>query len=553
MKKEENVTLPALEKRIDEGFISLLYPDEQSRNFHMNRDNLPNISDAVCDELGLTELFGLKNSYLSDFFTTDEEVILYRQETLWDIINLPQIKDTLAKVHPILDDITELRRLDREIGSSADSYLYSITEIELYVSCIEVLKEGFDGLDGKIKSRAFTALSKFILKLANSEYYKELNEKLSALASRVHEVKSVTIGVNLDRELRPSSAGVLSVNSEQFKSGRALDKILRLSFKNDAFTTIAELSPMGKGQSDNKREALVGAFHSAIEDVFRSSVKGWRAIVGEYVLDNTDFLLRMLPEIEFISKSSELIKKLDSHAGCSIAFPKLRHMKDKVFSAKGLYNPRVAMAIEDEIVTNDFEFDDEARIYVLTGPNRGGKSVITVAVGAAEALTMLGLPVPAQEAEISPVDAIFTHFPEGADDTIDKGRLGEECARLKEIFDSVTQDSMILLDESLSSTGAYEAAYIASEILTGFAVIKARGIFSTHLHELASGVPDINQKSKEMGGISIDTLVAGIEEGRRSFKIVRAKPDGKSYARDIANKYGLSFENLISRKKKGAE
>ncbi len=542
-----------IEEKMDDRFLSLLYPSEESRTYHMDRSNLPNISEAVCDELGLTELFDLRSCSLPDFFTTDPEVILYRQETVSDMMNLPEIKDTLAKVHPILADISELRRLDMETGNSGDSYLYSITEIELYVSCIDILADGFRSICGKIHGRAFKALSEFVLELADSEYYKELNKKLSALASRVHEVKSVTIGVNLDRELRPCSAGVISVNSEKFKSGKALDKILRLSFKNDAFTCIAELSPFGKGQSDNKREALIGAFHSAIEDVFKSSVRGWRAIVGEYVLDNTDFLLRMLPEIEFISKASELMKQLEEHPGCSVVMPKLRPMSEKVFSAVGLYNPRVAMAIEDEIVTNDFSFDDNARIFVLTGPNRGGKSVITVAVGASEALCMLGLPVPAEAAEISPVDAIFTHFPEGADDTIDKGRLGEECARLREIFDDVTEDSMILLDESLSSTGAYEAAYIASEILTGFAAIRTRGIFSTHLHELASRVAEINEKSAALGGIRIDTLVAGIEEGRRSFKIVRAKPDGKSYARDIADKYGLSFENLISRKNENTE
>ena len=218
-----------------------------------------------------------------------------------------------------------------------------------------------------------------------------------------------------------------------------------------------------------------------------------------------------------------------------------------MFEAVELYNPRVALAIDDEIVTNDFAFDDEARIFVLTGPNRGGKSVITVAVGASQALCQLGLPVPATSARISVADGIFTHFPEGADDTIDKGRLGEECARLKEIFDAVTPDSMILLDESLSSTGAYEATYIASEILSGFAALRCRGIFSTHLHDLAAGIADVNARSLERGGIKIDTLVAGIEEGRRSFKIYRAKPDGKSYAKDIADKYGLSFEGLMQR------
>ena len=528
-------------------FVSLLYPSEESEIFHRNRANLPNVTEEVCDELGLNEIFMLKTSSLTDYFTTDEKVIAYRQSTVRDLLSIPELLETLSGIHPILDDIRELRRLDNENVTSADSFLYSITEIELYVSCLDTLKRGFHGVKDRITSPAFKSLSEFVYELTESDYYRELNEKLASLSDRVHEVKSITIGVNLDRELRPESAGVIAINSEHFKSGKLLDKILRLSFKNDAFTCIANLSPFGKGQSDNKQEALIGAFNGAIEDVFRSSVKGWRNIVADYVMENTDFLLKLLPEIEFVSRAAELIIKLREHPGCAMTYPELAPMADKRFEAVGLYNPRVALAIDDEIVTNDLAFDDEARIYVLTGPNRGGKSVITVALGAAQAMCQLGLPVPAASAVISPVSGIFTHFPEGADDTIDKGRLGEECARLKEIFDSADSDTMILLDESLSSTGAYEASYIASEILSAFAVMRCRGIFSTHLHELAASLPEINARSMEQGGIKLDTLVAGIEEGQRSFKIHRAKPDGKSYARDIADKYGLSFENLMGR------
>ena len=532
-----------------EKFISLLYPNEESMIFHSDRNNLPNITEAVCDELGLSEIFELKNSSLTDYFTKDIEVIKYRQRAIADMLANEEIKETLAKIYPILDDIVELRRLDSEGSNPGESYLYSITEIELYVSAVEALKEGFLPIRDKLKSEAFTSLSDFVFELCDSDFYKELNERLEALASRVHEVKSITIGVNLDRDLRPSSAGVISINAEPFKSGKLLDKILRLSFKNDAFTCIAELSPFGKGQSENKQEALVGAFNSAIEDVFRSSVKGWRSIVGDYVIDSSDFLLRLLPEIEFVSRASELITRLASHEGCTVTMPRLRPMEEKVFVSRALYNPRVALAISEKIVTNDLVFDEKATIYVLTGPNRGGKSVITVALGAAVSLCQLGLPVPCEYAEISPVDGIFTHFPEGADDTIDKGRLGEECARLREIFDSVTENSLILLDESLSSTGAYEASYIASEILKSFAVIGSRGIFTTHLHELAASVPEINLVSIREGGVMVDTLVAGMEEGERSFKIHRMKPDGKSYAKDIADKYGLSYEKLTGKER----
>ncbi len=535
------------ELAVQEKFISLLYPDEQSRLSHTEGREIPDISEAVCYELGLEEIFDLKNGNLTDFFTSDPEVIKYRQEALKDAAEIPEIRTTLSKLHPILDDIGELRRLDLSNTSTGDSYLYSITEVELYVSCIDTLYEGLSSVRSRMKSRAFTSLCDMATELSTSDYYKELNKKLEALSQRVREVRSITVGVNLDRELRPTSAGVISVNSEQFKSGKMLDKILRLSFKNDAFTCIADLSPFGKGQSDNRQEALIGAFNSAIEEVFRSSVRGWRGIVGEYVLENTDFLLKLLPEIEFISRSSELINRLSEKKGCALTLPIICDKSEKCFKAKSLYNPRVALAIDDEIVTNDFEFDDNARIYVLTGPNRGGKSVITVAVGAAQAMFQLGLPLPAESACISPVDAIFTHFPEGADDTIDKGRLGEECARLKEIFNAADENSMILLDESLSSTGAYEASYIASEILSGFAVMRCRGIFSTHLHELAASVVEINERSAALGGIKIDTLVAGIEEGKRSFKIHRRTPDGKSYAKDIADRYGLSFDSLVKR------
>ena len=63
----------------------------------------------------------------------------------------------------------------------------------------------------------------------------------------------------------------------------------------------------------------------------------------------------------------------------------------------------------------------------------------------------------------------------------------------------------------------------------------------------AKPVP-INARNFKNGGVAIDTLVAGIEgEGKRSFRIQRAKPDGKSYARDIAQSYGLTYETIVGR------
>ena len=528
--------------------FSLIYPSFETRQNHYKGINVPNIDMFALEELGMLDFIDLRNSELSEYFTTDREVIEYRLETFKDMLENPEISDILGELVPILGDIMELRRLEADSGDT-DSYLSSLTEIELYISCIDLLSEGFSQIRENLKSRAFTLFADRIIELAQSDYYKELNKKLMDLTERVREIKSITIGVNLDAQLRPKSAGVLSINAESFKSGDVLEKILRLNFKDDEYTCIAELVPFGKKQNENQKTALSLAFNSAINDVYKSSLHSWKKIIKSYVLDNTNFLLDLLGEFEFTVKAAEALREL-LDKGCNLCVPTIEPMETRAFRATGLYNPCVAVKIDDEIVANDVVFDEKAAIYVLTGPNRGGKSVITCAVGISQAMLQLGLFIPAKEAVMSPVDAIYTHFPTGAEDTIDKGRLGEECARLNDILSSITANSLVLLDESLSSTGSYEASYIASEVLRGLSMYRCRCIFSTHLHELAAEIDNINAQTIPQGGACIDTLVAGIDEGRRSFKITRAKPDGKSYARDIADKYGLSYENIIKNIKK---
>ena len=524
--------------------FSLLYPDGETRRAHFAGEDSPRIDGFTLSELGMDDILPLKNSRVTDFMSMSPEVLRYRQQVFADMLAHEEIGKTLTKLIPVLFDILELRRLENDSGDTAD-YLSSMTEIELYIASIDILQEGLAGKT--YDSEAFTRLSKYIAELAESDYYTELNQRLSELTNRVREIKSVTVGVNLDAQLRPKDAGVLSINPEPFRSGDTLHKILRLNFKEDQYTCIADLTPFGKKQSENQKTALSLAFNSAINEVYRSSLRSWKKIVQTYVLENTDFLLDLLPEFEFLLKGTNLIRALKIK-GNTVCVPEIRPAAEHAFSAVGIYNPQVALKISDPIVTNDLVFDENATIYVLTGPNRGGKSVITCACGLTQALAQLGLFVPAEKAVISPVDGIFTHFPTGADDTIDKGRLGEECARLGEIFDQITNESLVLLDESLSSTGSFEASYIAAEVLSGLSRVGCHCIFSTHLHELAAEIENINARMRAEGGAPIDTLVAGIEsEGRRSFCITRAKPDGKSYARDIAEKYGLTYNSILKK------
>ena len=517
--------------------FSLLYPDAEHRGRGME------YTEGALTDLGFSGWFDLKNSSLTELLTREPDVIRYRGETVRDVTKTPEALAVLKKCAPIMSDIADVRRLAASADPS-DEYIYGVTEVELYVSLLDLLKSDLLPLRDRFTSEGMREFCSRVSTLTESEHYKEINVLLAELPNRVRQIRSVTLGVNLDSRLAPESAGLLSVGNEQFKGVGALERILRLDRSKDD-TFIAPLVKAASSLSDPEREGLSRAVLSALGTVFKTSFKSWKRIISAYVSENTGFIFSVIPEIEFLMKAGRFVAALRER-GVTLTYPTVTD-GETALKAKGLVNPRIALLTDGGLVPNDVTFDGTAGVYIVTGPNRGGKSVFTCAVGQAVVMASLGLPVCAESFEMSVCDNVFCHFPTSEEDTVDKGRLGEECSRLSDILSKVTKDSLVLLDESLSSTGSEEASAIAEEVVSALSVIGCRAVFSTHLHSLAAAASSINERTAPMGGVRIDTLVADISEGERSFKVVRRAPEGKSFASDVAAKYGLSLGDILGK------
>lgn len=72
--------------------------------------------------------------------------------------------------------------------------------------------------------------------------------------------------------------------------------------------------------------------------------------------------------------------------------------------------------------------------------------------------------------------------------------------------------------------------------------MKARGIYNTHMHKLAFDIEDMNEEQTSGKAFS---LVIHNEWAQWSYKVEIAPPVGKSYASDIAKKYGVTYEMLV--------
>ena len=110
-----------------------------------------------------------------------------------------------------------------------------------------------------------------------------------------------------------------------------------------------------------------------------------------------------------------------------------------------------------------------------------------------------------------------------------------------------------MLNESLSSTSPGESLYLARDIVQALKLFGVRAIFATHLHELASDLETLNAAAP--GDSRVVSLVAGVkmeagetddsnDQVHPTYVIKPGPPRGLSYARGIAVRYGISFEQL---------
>jgi hypothetical protein len=199
---------------------------------------------------------------------------------------------------------------------------------------------------------------------------------------------------------------------------------------------------------------------------------------------------------------------------------------ESVFSASRLYDPGLRLSITDPVVGNDL-MADGSRIVVITGANGGGKSTILRAVGLAHVMMQAGMFVAADSLRASLHSNVLTHFTREEDVTLLGGKLHEELGRLAAVVDACASTSLVLLNESLSTTNEREGAEIARQVVMALADSGVDVWFVTHNHQFAAGLhraalPGLRFLRAERGGAA-----------ERSFQIVEAPPLPTSHGMDL--------------------
>ena len=552
--------------------FSLLHPLHCDAKYAtLNKEAINDLSiDYICEAVteDSYELNSIKQLLIK--ITHSEEVIKYRLDVFEDFLNFPQLRSDLTSLLLKLKDLREIERFQKDTESSSIWQLVNrLRELDGYVDCITQIKQTLEALP--INSEGLKALRTNVQAIYADSGFPLLKEDINETLEKARTLKSITLGVNLDNMLKPQTVGVISLNDKHFTDSGLLKRFMNFVDKKDelhhgndvsGFTSFHVANPtsigFGLGKAVNgaqqdlnqiQNSSLTGAdpmsdaLKRVVTDILKRTVNNIKAMLNKYTNISGYSFTELMPEIIFYIRFAELCDKI-KEKGLPLCKAEVLSADDRNCSITDIYNLKLGIKVangeELSVVTNDFEFDDTKRIYILTGPNRGGKTTITQAVGLAFLLAQHGIYVPCGSMKFSPCDNIFTHFPADENDTVDLGRLGEESKRLSEIFSDATKNSLLLLNESLATTNVAEGLYIAKDVVKSMRYLGVRSIFNTHMHELARSVGEIN--SSVDGDSVVESMVTGVENGERSFKIFIAPPQGVSYAKDIAIKYGVTFD-----------
>ena len=505
--------------------LNLLYPEGAPEGCAD-----PNFN-ALCAVLGLDQMI-LPN--VGEFFTNDPDVIRYRSELISVILKSEQLLDALNYMREKLREFQSMKNNTRM--TSREQQLNALLNAGFYVEFIVTLAEKLEGVSAG-GSQCLRQLIDFVTKERGSERFKALKENLDRLDSKVLHIRSVTLGVNFNPQLRPIEAGIVSLNDKPFLSDNLIDRLLRLDFEKDDMHCIAPLTAVKGVLGYDEQLKLNDAIYNSIDSLIADSLRKSRVSTDKYFYDQMRCFSELGRQADFLVRACGFLQKLRS-AGMPLTAPQIT---DGEYLIENLYNPDLALRLEGSgagaktIVKNRVKFDDDGRIYILTGPNSGGKTVYIRALAYAQAMLQLGLPIPAASAKMTVCRKILTMFPKEYTEGAKSGRLEEECIELAGLLEKCDRTSLVLMDEVFSSTSAADGVVLAGNALKKLKSCGCMCVFSTHLHELCDRVGELNSEP----GSRVDLLAAEIIGKERTYNIIRGQRSNVSDAFSIAEKYGL--------------
>jgi len=463
---------------------------------------------------------GMEPLFRTPLPTADD--IEWRHEVFRDL----QHADVLDAVGGFVSEMRSVLGRTRSGADLAGRYAAEGAFIETVSTYTEAV-ESFAGIltDLDLASRGLLALRDHI-----TEYV--ASERFVSLISETHEMREALAGVRYTMAINGRRVRVGRFRGEPDYGAEVEQTFKRFSRGSTKRYTNKLNSRTDIGHVEERILGLVARLHP---DTF-AALDAYVERNGSY-LDET--LVAFAHDVRFYLAVLAFLEPMQ-RTGLPFCYPTITEPGGGVRVSDGFDLALASRLVRSrtEVVTNNFSLDSDERIVVITGPNQGGKTTFARMFGQIHHLAAIGCPVPGSTASVPLVDRIFTHFEREEHVENLRGKLADDLTRVQSMLSRATPDTVLIMNETLNSTTLTDARFLGEQLLDRIAQIDARCVYVTFVDELASLDSDIVSM---VGGVDVGS------EAVRTYKIVRRPADGQAYATAIAERYGLTYEQMKGR------
>ena len=218
--------------------------------------------------------------------------------------------------------------------------------------------------------------------------------------------------------------------------------------------------------------------------------------------------------------------------------------QDKVIDLRQALNPILIFLSTGTAppVPLDILLDSNVNVMIISGPNRGGKTVTLKTLGLLSLMAQAGIHIPAGEGSRLPVfKNILAEIGDDQDIQTGQSTFSAHVGHLKYMTEHADQDSLIIIDEPGMGTDPDEGAALAMALLDDLARKNALVAVSTHYNRLK--IYGLSKERVKNACMEFDSTV-----NLPTFFLRYGTP-GTSYALEVAQKEGIRPDLLANAKR----
>ncbi|MFZ2105968.1 MAG: DNA mismatch repair protein MutS [Roseiarcus sp.] len=448
--------------------------------------------------------------------------INYRQEISRDL----ETNDLLIKIKSFAQKLHSMREIRLNCGKLHYKYQREalfIDAVSVYCDAVNCLRR--DLTLAEIHSRGLLSFRDYLVNYTESDRFTSLLAETQNLAADLSMMKYTLL-------IKGSSIKVRRYDSEtdytseveqtfrKFQQGAVKDYSVK-------FSDWAQMNHIEAGVLDRVARLYPETF----------------LYMDAYCVRNAAYLEETIRtfdrEIQFYVAYLDYIEPL-RRLGFAFCYPALS-VDDKELRVCDTFDLALGNKLMTEgrtVVRNDFYLKNDERIFVVSGPNQGGKTTFARMFGQLHFLASLGCLVPGKSAKLFLFDQILTHFEREEDISNLRGKLQDDLVRIQDILSRATSSSIIIMNEIFNSTTLKDAIFLGTKIIERIVKVDALCICVTFIDELTLLSASI---------VSAASTIVPEHPAARTYKIVRKPADGLAHAMSIAEKHGLTRDQIRER------